>query len=66
MLKAGHIVDNTIVIDAKSGYTGAGRRPALNKLLTEAENNFCAYALGVATATRQRSSRTSPTSPARI
>ena len=31
---------------AKSGYTGAGRRPALNKLLTEAENNFCAYALG--------------------
>ena len=46
MLKTGHIVDNTIVIDAKSGYTGAGRRPALNKLLTEAENNFCAYALG--------------------
>jgi len=46
MLKAGHIVENTIVIDAKSGYTGAGRRPALNKLLTEAENNFCAYALG--------------------
>lgn len=66
MLKAGHIVDNTIVIDAKSGYTGAGRRPALNKLLTEAENNFCAYALGVATATRPRSSRTSPTSLARI
>ena len=46
MLKAGHIVENTIVVDAKSGYTGAGRRPATNKLLTEAENNFCAYALG--------------------
>ena len=46
MLKAGHIVENTIVIDAKSGFTGAGRRPALSKLLTEAENNFCAYALG--------------------
>ena len=46
MLKTGHIVENTIVIDAKSGYTGAGRRPATNKLLTEAENNFCAYALG--------------------
>lgn len=45
MLKAGHIVENTIVIDAKSGYTGAGRRPGLNKLLTEAENNFCAYSL---------------------
>ena len=26
MLKAGHIVDNTIVIDAKSGYTGAGKK----------------------------------------
>ncbi len=46
MLKTGHIVENTIVIDAKSGYTGAGRRPATNKILTEAENNFCAYALG--------------------
>jgi len=45
MLKAGHIVENTIVIDAKSGYTGAGRRPGLNKLLPEAENNFCAYSL---------------------
>ena len=30
MLKTGHIVENTIVIDAKSGYTGAGRRPALS------------------------------------
>ena len=46
MLKTGHIVENTIIIDAKSGYTGAGRRPTLNKLLTEAENNFCAYSLG--------------------
>lgn len=46
MLKTGHVVENTIVIDSKSGYTGAGRRPALNKLLTEAENNFCAYGLG--------------------
>lgn len=46
MLKEGCIVENTIVVDAKSGYTGAGRMPALNKLLTEAENNFCAYALG--------------------
>lgn len=48
MLKAGHIVENTIVIDAKSGYTGAGRRPGLNKLLAEAENNFCAYSLHAA------------------
>ena len=46
VLKAGHIVENTIVVDAKSGFTGAGRRPAQNKILAEAENNFCAYALG--------------------
>ena len=46
MLKEGAIVENTIVIDAKSGFTGAGRRPATNKLITEAENNFNAYALG--------------------
>ena len=37
MLKTGHIVENTIVIDAKSGYTGAGRRPALNKDLMKPE-----------------------------
>lgn len=46
MLKEDAIVENTIVIDAKSGFTGAGRRPAMNKLITEAENNFNAYALG--------------------
>lgn len=46
LLETGDIVENTIVIDAKSGYSGAGRRPAPNKLLTEAENNFCAYSLG--------------------
>ena len=40
------MVDNTIIVDAKSGYTGAGRRPAPNKLLAEASNSFCAYALG--------------------
>ncbi len=46
ILKAGAVVPNTIVIDAKSGFTGAGRRPTLNKMITEAENNFNAYALG--------------------
>ena len=46
ILKEGVVVDNTIVIDAKSGFTGAGRRPTQNKLITEAENNFNAYALG--------------------
>ena len=46
VLKEGMVVDNTIIVDAKSGYTGAGRRPAPNKLLAEASNSFCAYALG--------------------
>jgi len=46
LLKNDYLVENTIVVDAKSGYTGAGRKPGLNKLLTEAENNFCAYSLG--------------------
>ena len=46
VLKEGFVVPNTIIIDAKSGYTGAGRRPTTNKLLTEASNNFCAYGLG--------------------
>ena len=46
VVKEGMVVENTIIVDAKSGYTGAGRRPAPNKLLTEATNNFCAYALG--------------------
>ena len=45
-LKNDMIVENTIVVDAKSGYTGAGRKPTLNKLLTESSNNFCAYGLG--------------------
>jgi len=46
ILKTGDVVENTIVIDAKSGFTGAGRKPSLNKMITEAENNFNAYALG--------------------
>ena len=46
ILKQDAVVENTIIIDAKSGITGAGRRPTMNKLLTEAENNFNAYALG--------------------
>ena len=45
-LREGLIQDNSIIIDAKSGYTGAGRRPSQNKLLCEAAENFCAYALG--------------------
>ena len=46
VLKENMVVENTIIIDAKSGFTGAGRRPAPNKLIAEASNNFCAYALG--------------------
>ena len=46
ILKEGMVVDNTSIVDAKSGFTGAGRRPAPNKLMAEASNSFCAYALG--------------------
>lgn len=46
VLKEGMVVDNTIIVDAKSGYTGAGRRPDPYKLLTEATENFCAYSMG--------------------
>ncbi len=46
ILKEGFVVENTIIIDAKSGYTGAGRRPMLNKMITESENSFRAYSLG--------------------
>jgi N-acetyl-gamma-glutamyl-phosphate reductase len=34
-----------IVIDAKSGITGAGRKPALNKMLAEVEADVHAYGL---------------------
>ena len=46
ILKEEMVMENTIIVDAKSGYSGAGRRPAPNKLLTEASENFCAYSLG--------------------
>jgi N-acetyl-gamma-glutamyl-phosphate reductase len=34
-----------IVIDAKSGITGAGRKPALNKMFAEVEGNVHAYGI---------------------
>ena len=67
MLKTGHIVENTIVIDAKSGYTGAGRRPAPQQAPHRGgEQLLCLLPSAAVTATPPRSSRTSPTSPARI
>lgn len=47
ILKEGVVVKDTIIVDAKSGTTGAGRRPNPANLYSEMENNFKAY--GVAT-----------------
>ena len=46
VLKEGLVVENSIIIDAKSGYSGAGRRPNVSNLLSEASGSFSAYALG--------------------
>ena len=64
-LKEGLVVENTIVVDAKSGYTGAGRRPPTSSWLRPATASAPTL-WAAATATPPRSSRTSPTSPARI
>lgn len=47
LLEAGLIQEDRIVIDAKSGLSGAGRDPKLGSLYTEAGEGFQAY--GVAT-----------------
>jgi len=46
LLKAGLISPEGIVIDAKSGVTGAGRNPKPNLHFPEANENFSAYGLG--------------------
>lgn len=40
------IEPTSIIIDAKSGVSGAGRTPKLNTLYAEANENFTAYAVG--------------------
>ncbi|MGB1087486.1 MAG: N-acetyl-gamma-glutamyl-phosphate reductase [Alphaproteobacteria bacterium] len=46
LIKAGAIDLDDIVVDAKSGVTGAGRAPAEGKLHTEVSEGFHAYGVG--------------------
>ncbi|QDT56207.1 N-acetyl-gamma-glutamyl-phosphate reductase [Caulifigura coniformis] len=46
-LLAGRLIEPIgIIIDAKSGVSGAGRTPKLNTLFAEANENFTAYSVG--------------------
>jgi len=46
LLKQGIVTPTGIIIDAKSGVSGAGRTPKLNTLYAECNENFSAYAVG--------------------
>lgn len=46
LLKAGLIEPNDIIIDSKSGVSGAGRKPKLNTLYTECNESISAYGIG--------------------
>jgi N-acetyl-gamma-glutamyl-phosphate reductase len=45
LLKQGLIDMSSIVIDAKSGTSGGGRKKEINLLLAEASNSVCAYGI---------------------
>jgi N-acetyl-gamma-glutamyl-phosphate reductase len=45
-LKQGWIEPTGIIIDAKSGVSGAGRTPKLNTLYSECNESVCAYSVG--------------------
>lgn len=47
LLKAGVIDLHTIIVNAASGVSGAGREPKPNTTLVEAGENFSAYGIGV-------------------
>lgn len=47
LLKAGVIEPDSIVINAASGVSGAGREPKAHTTLVEAGENFSAYGIGV-------------------
>lgn len=66
MLKAGHIVDNTIVIDARAATPAQAAVPPSTSSSLRRRTTSALTPSAAATATRPRSSRTSPTSPARI
>ena len=46
-LFAGHLVRGTVLIDAKSGVTGAGRSSAVDLSFSEVNENFKAYHVGI-------------------
>lgn len=47
IIDSGNFVPGSIVIDAKSGISGAGRVPAQDTHFSEADSNFSAYKIGV-------------------
>ncbi|HYA12796.1 MAG TPA: N-acetyl-gamma-glutamyl-phosphate reductase, partial [Syntrophales bacterium] len=46
LLKAGWIDDASIIVDAKSGVSGAGREPQVGMLFCEVDEGFKAYKVG--------------------
>ncbi len=46
LLKEKIAIDSHIIIDSKSGVTGAGRNPSLKTLFTEVNDSFSAYSIG--------------------
>ncbi|MBM4411986.1 MAG: N-acetyl-gamma-glutamyl-phosphate reductase [Chloroflexi bacterium] len=46
LLKAGVVTDTTIIVDAKSGISGAGRAPKLNTLFAETHDTVTPYNIG--------------------
>ncbi|HVO66455.1 MAG TPA: N-acetyl-gamma-glutamyl-phosphate reductase [Syntrophales bacterium] len=46
LLKAGWIDDTSIIVDAKSGVSGAGREPQVGTLFCEVDEGFKAYKVG--------------------
>lgn len=46
LLKSGRIAPSDIIIDSKSGVSGAGRKPKLTTLYTECNESIAAYGVG--------------------
>ncbi len=46
LLDGGFVKPDSIIIDAKSGVTGAGRTPKLGTLFAECNESICAYSVG--------------------
>jgi N-acetyl-gamma-glutamyl-phosphate reductase len=46
LVKAGALADRQIIVDSKSGVSGAGRKPTLTTHFVEAHDNFSPYNIG--------------------